>query len=186
MSVWNQGDSHYDIWAEFLERWGRDEPVDPSALPPLAPEDLATDSWTRLTDRLLNAIEARTTTWAKALMQAMAHARDEFEAARAMAQARHGLISIRSLTAHPSLPADLRQKLLEIVDRKIESSQQSLEDQIQRQARNSGDRRMAEARLRTLRDNSLVAAVAAPPAAVAADGWATDMSAPGRRRIIVD
>jgi hypothetical protein len=186
--MWGQRDSHYDRWAVFLECWGRGEPADPGTLPPLVAEDFAVDAWQRLNDRLLNAIEARTTAWAKALMTAMSQARDEFEASRAMAQARHGLTAIRAFTTHPSLPADLRGMLLGVVDQMIRSSQQSLEEQIERQGRSGADRRAADARLRTLRDNSLAAVVADPPAPTAAlaDGWSADMSAAKRRHIIVD
>jgi hypothetical protein len=183
--VWGQTDSNYDRWATFLEHWGRGEPARPEDLPALVAEELAVDAWQRLQVRLLDAMEARTTSWADALLAAMAAARDEFEVSRALAQSRLGLAAVRALSDHPGLPANLRTQLLGLVDGKIRSVQQSMEDQLRHPGAHGLDARAADTRLQTVRDNPLTAVVDAAPGQTS-DGWIADMSAPSRRHIVID
>lgn len=181
--MWGGG-GLYDRWATFLDQWGTGAQVDPTGLPKLVPEDFTPDGWVRLTNRLTSALEARLVGWADALSRAMGDARDEFTVARALAQARAGLRSVRAVAAHPSLPPDLSKRLLGLVDTQINSSQQALESSVDRMRREGATQTAVEARRRTIRDNSLVVTTQeAPPAAGPA--WAAPATEPGRRRIVI-
>ncbi|MFY1635073.1 hypothetical protein ACN27F_17665 [Solwaraspora sp. WMMB335] len=188
---------HYRAWAEFLDRWGRAEPVDPGQLPQLTDTDFTGDSWERLVNRITGAISQRLESWAKALTRAMTQARDEFTVARCLAHARWELESVRALAGHSGLPDGLRERLVELVERQARSAQQSLEEQVDRLRRDGVDRRVVETRLRTLRDNPLTVRPATPqpmppgrsrqqhqPAPAAEAAWSTDLSARPRRRIV--
>lgn len=176
---------HYRAWAEFLDRWQAGEQPEPGRLPQLGPEDFAGESWERLANRLTGALSRQLQSWADALTRAMAGARDEFGVARALGHARWGLRSIREVAGHPGLPEALREQLLAAVDRQVRSAQASLEAQVEQLRRDGVERRLVEARLRTLRDNPLTSAVpgaSAPPGAA----WSSDPTAPRSRRVIVD
>jgi hypothetical protein len=175
----------YQEWATFLEEWRTGAMVDATGLPPLTPEDLTTDAWERLSHRLLDAISVRLRGWATALMRATAAARDEFGVALALAQARSGLHAIRALAVHPGLPADLRERLLTTVDSAIRSAQQSLEDSVRDMRRDGRTKAEMDARLRTIRDNSLEAVVQ-PGNAPAPPAPTVDPLNPSRRRIAFD
>ncbi|WP_422733406.1 hypothetical protein ACN26Y_21585 [Micromonospora sp. WMMD558] len=176
--------SGYQEWATFLERWQAGQARDPSGLPTLAEHDYPADGWARLVRRITEALARRLQAWADGLLSAMDSARDEFEVARALTQARHGLASIRAVAGHPGLPERLSRQLRDAVDEEIRSAQQALEDGVEAARRAGVDDRLAQTRLRTFRDNPLT--VADPPAPFRADGWATDPTRPARRRVIVD
>jgi len=179
--MWGGGGGHYDIWAAFLERWAAGEDADASGLPPLAPEAFTGDTWERLVNRINQAISRRLQAWAAALGRAMGDARDEFGVARALTQARDGLRTIRGLAAHPHLPPDLTARLTDLVNSQIRASQEAIERSVETMRRAGADCGAVEARLRTIRDNSLLGAVSGPATSPA---WAVDPSAPSRRRVI--
>lgn len=181
----------YATWADFLERWGTGEQLDPSVLPPLKQEDFAGDSWERLAQRLGNAVGARLNLWSQGLNRGTSEARDEFEVGRALASARFGLRAIRALAAHPGMPVELRTALLESVDRQVHQAQQTLESQVEDDRRRGEPRSAVEARLRTLRDNRLTVvtdegAVEASPVAAVAPTWAVNPATTRCRRIVLD
>ncbi len=181
------GGGLYDRWVAFLQRWGAGESTDPASLPPLRKEDLPGDGWERLVNRLCTAISLRLQSWADALTRAVAESRDEFEVGRALGQGRGDLRQIRALAGHPGLPADVRDRLVDMVDRQIRSVQQGLDDQVGDMRRAGVDRRAVEARLRTVRDNPLTVLVGDDPASSERGGvalWSVDPSAPSRRRVI--
>lgn len=159
--MWGDG-GPYARWAGFLEQWSAGAPVDPAGLPPLAQADLPPDGWERLGNRISEAISVRLQQWARALTAGLGVARDEFSVARTLVQARGGLHAVRGLATHPALPADLRDRLAEIVDTAIASAQQQLERQVDGMRRDRTPQSAVDARLRTIRDNPLTAVTAAP------------------------
>ncbi|MDT0445438.1 hypothetical protein [Streptomyces johnsoniae] len=183
--LWGSGGA-YQAWADHLERWARGEQPAPGQLPALAPADFSAETWQRLAARLTAALSAGLQTWADALTAAVsADNDDEFAVGRALAQARHGLRGIRALAGHPGLPGDMRARLIQLVDGQVAKAQQDLERMVRRDAAAATDPHRIEARLRTLRDNSLTAVLAEdagrqPDAA----GWDYDPAAPPRRRVV--
>lgn len=187
-AIWGGG-GLYQTWASFLERWAAGERLDSSSLPALRVEDFAGDTWSRLADRLTDALNRRLVAWAASLTNATAEARDEFGVARALANARLGLTPVRALATHAGLPPDLAKRLLAMVNSQVDSAQKSLEAEVDRMRRGGVSRDVVEGRLRTIRDNSLTAVSrqAAPPAtATRPDAWYVDPSAPSARRIVVN
>jgi hypothetical protein len=185
--MWGHGGPYY-VWVDFLRRWSAGERVDPTALPTVELQDLTEDAWERFTNQLSNAVGTRLATWSRVLTRALGDARDEFGVARALVDARAGVQPIRSMAAHPGLPSGLTKPLLDTVDGQIRTAQQSLEKQVESMRRSGVDRSFVEARLRTIRDNALTAAIAdvQPATPRPADGWAVDPTATRRRRVIVD
>lgn len=186
--MWSTGGAYND-WAAFLDRWAAGETMDSTQLPVLEPADFAGDTWERLVRRLTDALSRRLQSWADGLSRAMAESTDEFSVGRALGQARSGLRSVRALAQHPGLPQDLRDRLVDLVDRQVRSAQQSLEEQVDRMRSSGVAAPHVEARRRTIRDNPLTAATAEQPAtsAAAATGdWFVDPFATGRRRVILD
>ncbi|MFF5443909.1 hypothetical protein [Streptomyces sp. NPDC012888] len=181
---WGHGGT-YQTWADHLRRWAEEADTAAADLPVLRPEDYHQDTWVRFTELITAALDRRLRAWGHRLTTALTEAADEFAVGRALVQARPGLAAVRALAAHPSLPADLRERLSGIVDRQIADLQRQLEDQLDREARAGADPRSVGARRRTYRENPLTAAAgpAAPPAPPA---WSYDPAAPARRRIVTD
>ncbi|MFJ6755586.1 hypothetical protein [Streptomyces sp. NPDC091273] len=185
--LWTSG-GPYRAWADHLDAWADERvPVDP-ALPRLVPADFAAETWTRLVERIRQALDRRLHHWSRLLTAAMAEASDEFSVGRALVQARAGLREIRAMAGHPGLPADLRDRLRDAIDDQIRDAQNSLEQQVENMRRQGVDPRLTEARLRAVRDSSLVAALDAPPPAAGPDPdpWRLDPAARPRRRVITD
>jgi hypothetical protein len=190
--MWLRG-GLYDEWASYLERWAQGNDAGLDRLPVLDPALLRADTLDRLVRRITDAISARLQDWADRLVADLGAAGDEFSQGRALAQARTGLRNVRLLARHPALPADLRARLLEMVDRQVISFQQSLEEQTSRDA-GFGNRSQIEARRRALRQNPLTAVLhesapdeSAPAAAPQArDDWFVDPTRRPTRRIVTD
>lgn len=178
------GGGPYEVWTDFLRRWGAGEPADASALPSLSTEDFAADQWVRLADQVGAALTRRLTAWARSLALAVQEARDEFEVGRALTQARVGLRSIRAVATHPGLPADLARMFVESVDTQVRSVQRTLETQVENLRRSGADRSVVEARLRTLRHNALTVVIDGADGSGGAtpDPWRF-RSEPSRRRV---
>ncbi|HTF11188.1 MAG TPA: hypothetical protein VK659_23740, partial [Asanoa sp.] len=157
---------------------------DPVTLPRLAPEDFAGDSWERLINRIGDAVNRRLLAWAETLARELPAARDEFAAARALNHARWALAPIRALAGAPGLPDDVRARLLAMVDGQVASVQQQLDEQVRRLRRTATPPAAVEARLRTIRENSLTAVTRGTHATNA--GWSADPTARPRRRVIPD
>jgi hypothetical protein len=189
MSMWAGGGA-YNAWVSFLDRWAAGERVDPGTLPPLLAEAFDGDGWERIVNRLTDAVSRRMQLWADALSRAIGDARDEFSVARALVQARDGLRAVRVLTTHPGLPKDISAALLQLVDQQVRSMQQSLEEQVERLRRAGAPARQVEARLRTIRDNTLTVVTTENTGpqgtAPAPAAWASDPTAPRKRHVIVD
>ncbi|MFD5316850.1 hypothetical protein [Streptomyces sp. NPDC127098] len=182
--LWGRGGG-YQAWADHLEQWARGARPDPDRLPALARDDFTAGTWARLANRLTEAISTSLQTWADGLTAAMSAETDEFAVGRALAQAREGLRGVRALAAHPGLPAELRERLLRLVDGQVARLQEELERDLARRPETATEPRWVEARLRTLRDNPLTAVLAEDtdrPSAAA--GWTYDPAAPTRRRVI--
>ncbi|SBV05638.1 hypothetical protein YW5DRAFT_03035 [Streptomyces sp. Ncost-T6T-1] len=183
--LWTSGGS-YRAWADHLDAWADVRvPVD-LTLPGLVPADFAAETWTRLVERIRQALDRRLKHWSRVLTAAMAEASDEFSVGRALVQARAGLREIRAMAGHPGLPADLRDRLREAIDEQIHDAQRSLEQQVESMRRESVAPSLIEARLRAVRDSSLVAALDGPPPATGPDPWRLDPAARPRRRVITD
>lgn len=173
----------YDEWAAFLDLWSRGEPADLSALAPLHAEDFQGETWSRLTNRIIDAVNRRFEAWQAALVRATgAAAADEFEYGRALQQSRDGLRPIRDLAGNELFPADLRENLTKIVDNKLRDIQQQLEDSTERMRDRGDSIRMAERRLHTLRSNALTAVTT--QAQQGQPGWNPPADGTPRKRII--
>ena len=178
--MWITGGA-YHTWAGFLQRWGDGAPADPATLPPLAPEDLAGDTWERLMNKLTGALDKRLSAWSETLSRELSAAADEFAAARALDHARWGLPPIRALAAAPALPEAVRGRLTELIDNQIRSAQEQIDRQVRRMRHNGVPSAAVEARLRTVRDNPLTAVLG--PAHATGGGWDTDPTVTPRRRV---
>ncbi|MEV5208079.1 hypothetical protein AB0K35_11470 [Micromonospora sp. NPDC053740] len=176
---------HYAAWADFLERWGAGESLEPAILPALEPADFHADSWERLSGRIFDALVRRLKTWSEALTRELGNP-DEFAAARALNHARWSLVSIRALAGAQALPEEVRARLTEMVDAQIRSGQRQLDESVERLRRSGAPRAAVEARLRTIRGNPLTAVTERSNGHVARDAWAADPLATPRRRVIVD
>jgi hypothetical protein len=61
------GNGIYQDWADFLTEWAAGRPVDATALPRLAADQFADDTWERLVRRITDAMSARLDSWATAV-----------------------------------------------------------------------------------------------------------------------
>jgi hypothetical protein len=179
--MWGDG-GVYGAWADTMDRWSRGETADPAALPPLVREHFDVDTWARLADRITTGLNDRLIAWAAATSRSIGYARDEFATAQALTQARTGLRAVRRLAALPQIPEELRTQLVSLVDNQVREAQLQLERQAAADL-GRGDRRYAEQRLRTIRDNGLTAILAEAPATAVADGR-LDATDPPRRRVL--
>lgn len=160
----------YGTWASYLDVWQKDLQPHDQVLPRLEQRDFTTDTWTRLVNRIFDAIGGRLRLWSDAFSQSMSRADSEFGVGVALTQARVGLAAILALADHPSLPDDLRLQLREVVERQIRSAQSQLEQQLDRMQQSGSPRSVVDARRRTVRDNPLDAVLAA--------GWQATQMAP--------
>ena len=195
--MWGDGGA-YAAWTSYLQRWQADLRTGDEPLPPLAREDFAPETWVRLTNHIIDAINARLRACTDALVADAASTRSEFAFGRALVGARTGLASILRLAGHPSLPDDLRTQLRGMTEQQISSLQKSLDDDAAGLEREGWTRATAEIRRRTIREAPLTAvltaAAAAPvtpqptgaPADGAPDPWAFDPTARPRRRLVID
>lgn len=185
--LWGAG-GPYHVWVDHLRRWRAGEPVDSATLPTVELLDLTEDHWVRLTNQLHQAIDLRLRDWTLALTRAMNTASDDFSVSRALVDARAGIHPIRSLAAHPGLPAGLTEPLLSAVDGQIRAVQETLERQVESLRHSGVDRSLVEARLRVIRHNALTAAICdihAPPTRPT-ESWSVDPTVAARRRVVVD
>lgn len=140
----------YGAWADYLTAWERgDRPADPPALDPAYFHD---DTWQRLVDRIVTAVNAGMTRWSEGLVHGAERATDEPSFARVLITSRVPLNRVRRLAGHPSLPPDLREQLTQQVETTIRSAQQQLEDECSRLRSTSP--RFADRRMQTIRENS--------------------------------
>ncbi|WP_406279681.1 hypothetical protein [Embleya sp. NBC_00896] len=174
--LWADG-GPYHAWAAFLEPWACGANVDPTGLPMLAPADFPVDTWERLQARIVDALSNRLQSWANAMTAALGIAADDFSYGRVLGQSRAGLATIRSLAAHPSLPEDLRSRLITMVDDQIQDLQTQLEQSLDHLKSTGTDPRHIESRRRSLRDNPLTAQ---PPPT---EAWTHNPTTPTRRII---
>jgi len=181
--MWGDGGT-YGAWADGMDRWARGETADPAALPAITREQFDTDTWARLTNRIVTAVNARLIAWATATSRSIGHARGEFAVAQALAQARDGLRVIRGVAVTPQLPEDLRVQLLKLVDEQVSQAQTQLERQVEAMTRDGLDRRYAEQRLRTIRDNALTAILTETASPPAFGNPQIDATTTTRRRVI--
>lgn len=189
--MWGDGGT-YGAWSSYLRTWSKALGTpDGSRLPAVAPADFTPETWVRLTDQIVDALNARLRLWSDAVSTDVSAATSEIAAGRALVHGRVGIGAVLGLADHPSLPADLRAQLRALVEQQIRSMQRSLEDQLDRLGRQGATRDQVEQRRRTFRDNALTAVLSAGPAASAVpagvDAWAAaDVTAPRRRRLAVD
>jgi hypothetical protein len=182
MSMWINGGA-YRAWSSFLQQFADGGPGDPAALPPLAPEDFAGDTWERLMNLTTTALDQRLIAWSETLSRELGVATDEFAAARALDHARWGLPPIRALAGAPGLPEAVRARLTELVDNQIRSVQEQIDRQVQRMRHSGVPAAAVEARLRTVRDNPLTAILG--QAHATGGGWdSADPTTTPRRRVI--
>jgi hypothetical protein len=192
--VWGDGGA-YAAWTSYLERWQADLRTADEPLPPLGRDDFAPQTWVRLTNHIIDAINGRLRAWTDAFTADVAASRSEFAFGRAMVGARTGLASVLRLADHTSLQEDVRIQLRGMVEQQIKSLQQSLQEDTAGLERDGWSRADAEARRRTVRDSPLTAVLTTPatptaPAATPAEGapdpWGFDPSQRPRRRLVID
>jgi len=181
--MWGDGGA-YGAWAGAMDRWAQGEPVDAFALPPLTRGQFDAGTWARLANRITTALSTRLIAWATATSRSIGQARGEFATAQALTQARAGLRAIRGVASSPLIPDDLRAQLVRLVDDQVRQAQEQLERQVQAAVRDGLDRRYAEQRLRTIRDNALTALLADSASLATVDEWRLDVTSPPRRRVI--
>lgn len=188
--MWGDGGA-YAAWARYLDAWrsGLGEPN--AALPVIDDKDLSPETWVRLTNRIVDALDARLGLWSSALTADLAKSTSEFGAGRALSQGRIGLTSMFRLCEHPGLPTDLRRQLRELIEQQVRSIQSTLEESLRRQEAAGAPRTAIEARRRTIRDNPLTTVLGnvgppTPDGRRPADPWTFDPGGPSRRRLIVD
>lgn len=192
--MWGDGGA-YAAWTSYLQRWQADLRTGDEPLPPLGRDDFAPQTWVRLTNHIIDAINARLRACTEALAADAVSARSEFAFGRALVGARTGLASVLRLAGHPSLPEDLRTQLRGMAEQQVRSLQQSLDEESAGLEREGWTRANAEIRRRTIRETPLTAVLtAAPvpqqpvggPADGAPDPWAFDPTARPRRRLVID
>jgi hypothetical protein len=188
--VWGDGGA-YAAWTTYLQAWGTDLRTTDERLPVLGRDDFAPETWVRLTNRIIDAINARLRAWTTAVSAEISTAGSEHAVGRALVSSRVGLASILRLADHPSLPDDLRGQLRKQVEEQIASIQQSLIDDAAGLQSQGWTRSAAEARQRTVRENPLLAVLNSPAAssatgAPAADPWAFDRTQRPRRHLVID
>jgi hypothetical protein len=192
--VWGDG-GDYAAWTSYLQRWQADLRTADEPLPALRSEDFAPQTWVRLTNHIIDAINGRLRAWTDAFMADVGAARSEFAFSRALVGARTGLASVLRLADHASLPEDLRGQLRGQVERQIRSMQQTLEQDTAGLEREGWSRADAEVRRRSVRESPLTAVLTAPtpppapdsgPAENTPDPWAFDPSQRPRRRLVID
>ena len=178
----------YQQWADFLDRWAVGQAEATAALPAVDPATLTADTMSRLSARLSSALQARVDRWSAAFTADWQRARDDFDAARALTQARTGLRSLRALTAHPGLPLDVQKLLSDSIDRTISDLQTQLERGLDRQAAASLDRTAVERLRRVLRENALTAVLSEQRDAAAAAPFfsAASVGDRPRRQVLSD
>ena len=191
--MWGDGGA-YATWTTYVARWGADLGVSDEHLPTLGQEDFAPQTWVRLTNHIIDAINARLRLCTTALTTDMASARSEFAVGQALVRARTGLASVLRLASHPSLPEDLRGRLRGMVEQQIVSVQQSLQQDGDGLERSGWRRADADARRSTIKNNPLTGVLtsamaapqAAPGAADAPPAWAPDPGRRPQRQLFVD
>jgi hypothetical protein len=190
--VWGDG-GPYATWTTYVARWGADLRVGDEPLPTLASEDFAPETWVRLTNHILDAINARLRLCTTSLTNDMASARTELGVGQALIRVRTGLASVLRLAGSPSLPEDLRGQLRGMVEQQIVSLQHSLQQQADDMYRQGAPRAQVDARRRTIKDTPLTGVLtsetAVPqsaPTDVAPPVWAPDPGRCPQRRLFVD
>lgn len=192
--MWGDGGA-YAVWVGYLKRWGADLRTADEPLPALQQQDFAPETWVRLTNHIVDAVNGRLRAWTEAFVADVSSARSEFAYGRGLVSARTGLTSVLRLVDNPALPADLREQLRGQVERQVTSMQQSLEKEVAELERQGWSRAEAETRRRSVRDNPLTADLTAPPAPAqpaavlppdAPDPWAQDLTGRPRRRLVID
>jgi hypothetical protein len=190
--VWGDGGA-YATWTTYVARWGADLGVGDERLPVLGAEDFAPQTWVRLTNHILDAINARLRLCTTALTNDMASARTELGVGQALVRARTGLASVLRLASSPSLPEDLRGQLRGMVEQQIVSLQHSLQQQADDMYRQGAPRAQVDARRTTIKDTPLTGVLTSPlavPQSAAADlpppAWAPDPGRRPQRQLFVD
>lgn len=130
-----QGASPYETWVLTLRAWSSDPRTPLDHLPALASDMFTPDTYGRLIDHLVRAIQAATERWEGALHQLTATARTDQELAMGLVDLRNTLARRVQLVSHPALPPEIRDALTKENRAAIERFQHEFEEALMNQAR---------------------------------------------------
>ena len=151
--------NRYDTWIRALRQWRADPMVDMSQLPKLDASSFPPATYQRFVAHLNDAINRFMQRWEKQLNQGLETATSDHAVARALVNARVGLVERIKLAQHPSFPPEIREQLLNQAATDITSLQKQLEDAAVRSGRSAvaSNRLSSEATLDLFRRNPLTA-----------------------------
>ena len=152
-----QGSSPYETWVLTLRAWSQDPTLSLEQLPALADDTFTPDTYGRLMNHVLAAVQAVSNRWHEGLVRTMRDAVTPFDLARELVGLRATLSRRVQLATHPALPEGVRQVLTESLRRDVERYQADLESAVQRQSAGGRvDHRAAEKMLTVVRENSFL------------------------------
>lgn len=135
MTVRPQGSSPYETWVLTLRAWAADPRTPLDHLPALAADQFTPDTYGRLIDHLVHAINAATDRWESALQHVTTTARTDHDLAAGLVDLRNTLARRVQLVSHPALPAEIRDALMKENRSTIERFQREFEEALANQAR---------------------------------------------------
>lgn len=150
------GNSVYEVWVLTLRRWSDDPRTPLHHLPSLADDTFTPDTYQRLVEHLLKALQKVNSRWMDSLGAAFTRAAGPHDLARELQALRVTLGRRLELSTHPSLPAGIRDTLLRDLRRDVDRYQQEIEDGVRRQTESGRiHTAAAEKLLRVVRENPL-------------------------------
>lgn len=169
---------NYAAWAAWLEAYGRGTDL-PSRHLTAIDDGLGPHMQERLLLRIKAAFEERTRLWSETLRRHLESGavREVRELGAALVAARGRLQPLRLLTTDPRLPEPVRSGMRDALAEMLRSSQDSLENSVRRQPRDS------ERLLAVVRENTLTAALDPPVLPPARTGSA--LPPPAGRQVII-
>lgn len=153
------GSTSYETWVLTLRAWSADPQTPLDHLPVLNERSYTPETYGRLIAQLTKAMQAVADRSVASIDRAVRDSHTTHDLARAMVDLRRSLARRGQLAGHPSLPEPIRTALTEGFARDLQRWQSDLEDGLLSALRTSTDRTRAEALLRVVRDNSLLAAL---------------------------
>ena len=191
------GSTSYETWVLTLRAWSADPQTPLDHLPMLNEKSYTPETYGRLIAQLMKAMQAVADRSVASIDRAVRDSHTTHDLARAMVDLRRSLARRGQLASHPSLPEPIRTALTDGFARDLQRWQSDLEDGLLSALRTSTDRTHAEALLRVVRDNSLLAALsytgstttaparaALPTRDASAPTAAGTGSGPARRRVV--
>lgn len=151
--------SVYEDWVRALRSWRQDPLTEMRQLPPLDASSFPPATYQRFVNHLNSAINDFMKRWQAQLSSMLGAATSDHARARALIDARVGLVERLNLARHPGLPEEVRKQLTMQAESDIRSLQAQLETEATHvvAVSSSSNRPQREATLRLIRDNALTA-----------------------------